>query len=588
MLEYYYSVEHKDRFNELFGLWKIGKNPTKERNSYLTMIVDFGSLNIGGSFEHFEQSMNDKINETIKKFIDKYQDYGKDISAIDAILKRIRIYPNDGIMSFTSLTNAIENSPFNGKFYLLIDEYDAALNHLFTRDSSQLLEDLKFDEKKSKEAVNKESSFRRFFSAIKQAKSKAIGRVYITGVSSICLDGFTSGFNISEDISGDPIFSTMCGFTKDEIFAHLEKMNTNSPIDIPAIMEILTKNYDGYKFHKNQKLKIYNPTLCSYFFKILAKSNSPPEELMDPNMRPSFSILSYASKTKKIYEIMESLIPTLQITTKLTWTRRFSSSTINDHFNDDNFLLSLLYYNGALTYSDSQPKDKISLSIPNLVMEKEFFQEVEKFMKAGEDSLSKLSKAINHLTKHLNIQPLCDYVYDHYLRFLRFQDVDHSLEQDVKLAFFNALKIGLKLPVHIEFPTVLVDNRGQADLVIESDPVTHLEFKNIKFDHLNKNGILMTKYIKEVENFSNNGWERDAEICRKILVEPDENKIMQMEIYHGFSVKDKWEEVKKQTKENHDKIKAKDTELGIKRKIASQAVLRIGLYRLKAEIIIID
>ena len=209
MLEHYYSLEYEKQFFNYFGHLKIGKNPTKERNSYLTMKIDFGDLETGGRFEDFQGSMHDSINGSILGFIAKYKKYQKDIVPIDVDLNLIKIYDNNSIQSFKSLTNAIELSSFKGKFYLFIDEYDASMNNLFIQDKNQLLDNLKFDENKSKNAENKESCFRRFFSAIKSAQGKGMGRVYITGVSLIALDGFTSGFNIAKDISGSPQFSSI-------------------------------------------------------------------------------------------------------------------------------------------------------------------------------------------------------------------------------------------------------------------------------------------------------------------------------------------------------------------------------------------
>ncbi len=41
MLQNYYDVNQKDKFEQLFGDLYIGRNPTPERNSYLVLNLDF-------------------------------------------------------------------------------------------------------------------------------------------------------------------------------------------------------------------------------------------------------------------------------------------------------------------------------------------------------------------------------------------------------------------------------------------------------------------------------------------------------------------------------------------------------------------
>ncbi|MBE2279133.1 MAG: AAA family ATPase, partial [Ignavibacteriaceae bacterium] len=37
LLEYYYGINHKDKFEKLFGEYYIGNNPTPKANSYYTV-----------------------------------------------------------------------------------------------------------------------------------------------------------------------------------------------------------------------------------------------------------------------------------------------------------------------------------------------------------------------------------------------------------------------------------------------------------------------------------------------------------------------------------------------------------------------
>ena len=47
MLAHYYDVDLKDRFDELFGMTDIGRDPTPLRNSFLVLTFDFSTVQVG-------------------------------------------------------------------------------------------------------------------------------------------------------------------------------------------------------------------------------------------------------------------------------------------------------------------------------------------------------------------------------------------------------------------------------------------------------------------------------------------------------------------------------------------------------------
>ena len=47
MLAHYYDANLKDRFDELFGMTDIGRNPTPLRNSFLVLTFDFSTVQVG-------------------------------------------------------------------------------------------------------------------------------------------------------------------------------------------------------------------------------------------------------------------------------------------------------------------------------------------------------------------------------------------------------------------------------------------------------------------------------------------------------------------------------------------------------------
>jgi hypothetical protein len=108
MLGYYYDVLQKENFNEIFGHLKIETNPTPERNSYLIFKISFDSLNMK-DLVSFEQSLNERINSSVKQFKEKYRPFFGDI------IDKIKIANEDSTSSFRSLADFIERSKFKRK-----------------------------------------------------------------------------------------------------------------------------------------------------------------------------------------------------------------------------------------------------------------------------------------------------------------------------------------------------------------------------------------------------------------------------------------------------------------------------------------
>ncbi len=61
LLEHYYSIRFKDRFDELFSHTWIGKNPTALHNTLLVLHLDFSTVETG-EMAVMEASFNHRVN----------------------------------------------------------------------------------------------------------------------------------------------------------------------------------------------------------------------------------------------------------------------------------------------------------------------------------------------------------------------------------------------------------------------------------------------------------------------------------------------------------------------------------------------
>ncbi|CAG8766381.1 14411_t:CDS:2, partial [Funneliformis caledonium] len=122
----------------------------------------------------------------------------------------------DALVNFRMLLNAVELS--DNKLYICIDEYDGSMN--------EALKNKTLYHHKDKGDIKIElieSSFNQFFSILKTACDENIACVFLTGVTPVVMAEFTSGFNISVDLTLDEEFWDLYGFKKSEIKILLDK-----------------------------------------------------------------------------------------------------------------------------------------------------------------------------------------------------------------------------------------------------------------------------------------------------------------------------------------------------------------------------
>ena len=73
MLQHYYDIRTKDKFDALFGDLYIGKHPTKDRNSYLVIKLNFSG--ISGDLHSYRKGLDEHCKIVFDYFCDVYADY---------------------------------------------------------------------------------------------------------------------------------------------------------------------------------------------------------------------------------------------------------------------------------------------------------------------------------------------------------------------------------------------------------------------------------------------------------------------------------------------------------------------------------
>ncbi|KEJ00073.1 hypothetical protein N494_03420 [Clostridium botulinum A2B7 92] len=113
MLEKYYDINKKDKFQELFGDLYIGKKPSEEKNSFLVWKISFTGVDAGHGEEELRESFNFKVSSAAREFLYKYGNLlGENKLPMEDMSAEM-------VVAHINVLSKINNK----KVFVLIDEY---------------------------------------------------------------------------------------------------------------------------------------------------------------------------------------------------------------------------------------------------------------------------------------------------------------------------------------------------------------------------------------------------------------------------------------------------------------------------------
>ena len=360
MLEAYYDVNHAEQFDELFGQLYIGQHPTKLHNQFLIMRFNFSE--VSSNVNEVELSFKLHCCSKLKDFVFKYEDLlGKEIW--DVLDEKIQEEP--GV--FLSAINSYATRKKNIRIYLLIDEYDNFTNTILSTYGTEFY----------RKATHGEGFIRGFFNVIKSATTgtgAALERLFITGVSPVTMDDVTSGFNIGTNITTDPWFNDLVGFSEKELREMLTYYKEQGVLmqSVDETVVMMKPNYDNYCFSRSRLVdSMFNSDMVLYFMKSFVLHGEKPEEIVDPNIRTDFNKLAYLIKLDhglgENFSVIKEIAEQGEITTDIV--THFSALEMTDPSN----FKSLLFYFGLLSIKGVEIVGRPIIKKKNLVVREQLF-----------------------------------------------------------------------------------------------------------------------------------------------------------------------------------------------------------------------
>ena len=358
-LQYYYDKNCADEFDALFGDTYIGTHKTALANQYYVLRFDFSKLDAES-----EETLKKSFYRSVLVRLDDFcVYYGLDISITESNDYNVA----DLLDRFLIKVNQI----IDRKLYIMIDEYDHFANAILS--NRQVFAKI----------TSKEGFVRSFYEVFKTHTSgSCIDRIFITGVTSLTLDSLTSGFNIAKNVSMSPKLNEMAGFTSEETKTLLKEAEVT---DIEKTMELLTENYNGYRFHKRAENKVFNSNMVLYFLDEYQEEQGIPHQLTDPNMTSDYRKLTAMFDLFEEEETKQAVLEQIMSNESLE-TDIITNFDFHSHFRKADFL-SLLFYLGLLTITGEGTLYDVQLQTPNYVIRDIYYQYYSNYLQVHPEEM---------------------------------------------------------------------------------------------------------------------------------------------------------------------------------------------------------
>lgn len=377
MMQAYYDIGMRDRFQELFGNLWIGSHPTEYQGQFQILYLDFSK--IGGDITELKENFNTYCNDCIDNFIEKYQEYYPE-RVVEKVLKAETAARK---LNLIGIASEKEKSPL----YLIVDEYDNFTNVVLNEHGEKVYRAL----------THASGFYREIFKVFKGMFS----RIFMTGVSPVTLDDLTSGFNIGWHISTKPSFNQMLGFSTEDVREMIEYYKTSGKIladyDTDTIIGNIKPWYDNYCFSADALLtqsKVFNCDMVLYYIRNYMENGKSPAQMIDPNTKTDYNKMKKLLQLDKLDGNRKGIL--YQIAEEGEIVSTLATSFPASALTDPNIFISLLFYYGMLTIKGTRG-DKMIFCIPNNNVRKQYY---EYLLEQYEEK------------SPLNTSKLTDYYYD--------------------------------------------------------------------------------------------------------------------------------------------------------------------------------
>ena len=477
LLENYYDRFWADDFDATFAGTDIGRNPTEERSRYVTLRFNFSMVN--DKLETLERSFEGYCHIELRGTLERHPDLFP-----EATLERLLAPPSID-EKLTALFRYAGDHDI--ALYVLIDEYDNFANTVLAYHGAEAYHSF----------THGGGFYRNFFATLKGGADRSGGgleRLFITGVSPVTMDDLTSGFNIGKNISLQPDFNEMVGFTAAEVRRLVETYRDLGVFDQDAgtAMGIMGAWYNGYRFAEEAEADLYNTDMVLYYLDHSIPNRRVPTYLIDTNVRIDYGklrhLLVVGRQLNGNFDLLRDIIGEEQAAV------RIQPSFPLEHLAEPENFLSLLHYFGLLSIrgvAQGVPR----LAIPNQTVKRllygylrDGYRDVEVFSV----NLFRFEQLLMRMANEGEWRPVFDYLSEAIARQTGIRD--YIAGEKVIQGFLAAY---LSVTDYYVFRSEAELGKGHADIALE--PLV------ARYPHLQRGYLIELKYLKRSESVDEAG-----------------------------------------------------------------------------------
>ena len=391
MLEAYYDINEKDNFDKLFHGLYVADHPTEYRNRYQIMHLDFSQ--VGSDVERLQDNFDFYLSISCESFAEKYARFYPG-GFVDEVKRIPRGEQKLNYINFTARRSGCN-------LYLIVDEYDNFTNNVLNI--------------KGQEAYHALTHGTGFYRDVFKLFKGMFDRIIMLGVSPITLDDLTSGYNIALNITMDPRFNQMLGFSEDDVrqmIRYYKEVGAIRPeVTEDSIINDIKPWYDNYCFAEEsfgREPSMFNSDMVCYYLSNLVGLGNSPKELIDPNTMTDYG------KLKRLIEIDQLEGDRLNVIHDIA-EHGFIYGQIVSHFPAERMMefgnfVSLLYYYGMLTIGGVEG-ELLKLTIPNNNVRLQYYHYLlDEYQSISRVNTTELSLCFSRAALHGDWQPLISFI----------------------------------------------------------------------------------------------------------------------------------------------------------------------------------
>ena len=391
MLEAYYDINEKDNFDKLFHGLYVADHPTEYRNRYQVMHLDFSQ--VGSDVERLQDNFDFYLSISCESFAEKYARFYPG-GFVDEVKRIPRGEQKLNYINFTARRSGCN-------LYLIVDEYDNFTNNVLNI--------------KGQEAYHALTHGTGFYRDVFKLFKGMFDRIIMLGVSPITLDDLTSGYNIALNITMDPRFNQMLGFSEDDVrqmIRYYKEVGAIRPeVTEDSIINDIKPWYDNYCFAEEsfgREPSMFNSDMVCYYLSNLVGLGNSPKELIDPNTMTDYG------KLKRLIEIDQLEGDRLNVIHDIA-EHGFIYGQIVSHFPAERMMefgnfVSLLYYYGMLTIGGVEG-ELLKLTIPNNNVRLQYYHYLlDEYQSISRVNTTELSLCFSRAALHGDWQPLISFI----------------------------------------------------------------------------------------------------------------------------------------------------------------------------------